>query len=146
MSSRLPDIIIVRKLKASPEKVYAAITRPDQILQWWGPDAGPAIRAETDLRSGGRYSIVFRLMDGSEHNPTGIYREVIPNEKVVFTWQWPGRSEWESQVTILLQPIDIGTKLTLKHERLPNEEAINSHTAGWTGWVGELQTYLEAGK
>jgi uncharacterized protein YndB with AHSA1/START domain len=143
MTIRQPDITIVRRLRASPEEVYAAITKPDQILQWWGPDAGPAVKAETDLRPGGRYSVVFRLRDGSEHNPTGVYREVVPNRKLVFTWEWPGRDEWQSQVTILLRPIDLGTELTLTHEELPTDDAIDSHRAGWTGWVGELHTYLE---
>jgi len=139
MSIKRPDITIVRKLKASPEKVYAAVTRPDQILQWWGPDAGTTVSAEIDLRTGGQYSIVFRLLDGSEHNPHGVYREVVPNEKLVFTWEWP---DWVSLVTILLRPIDIGTELTLMHENLPTEE-IESHHASWTGWVAELQTYIE---
>ncbi len=143
MSNGSPDITIVKKLRASPEKVYAAITQPDQIVRWWGPDAGPAVRAEADLRPGGRFSIVFRLMDGSEHNPTGVYREVVTNEKLVFSWEWPDRPEWVSQVTMLLRPIDIGTELTLKHERLQTEEAISSHNAGWTGWIDELRTYLE---
>ncbi len=146
MNSRLPDITIVRRLKASPEKVYAAMTQVDQVLQWWGPDAGPAVRAELDLRPGGRYSIVFRLTDGSERNPTGVYREVVPNEKLVFTWEWPGRPDWESLVTIRLRPIDIGTELILTQEKLPDDEAIESHRAGWTGWVGKLETYLEDGK
>ncbi|MCT7378296.1 SRPBCC family protein [Chelativorans salis] len=143
MNDRHPDITIVRRLKASPEKVYAAITQVDQVLQWWGPDAGPAVSAEIDLRPSGRYSVVFRLMDGSEHNPRGVYREVVPNEKLAFTWEWPNRPDWESLVTIRLRPIDIGTELTLTHEKLPNDDAIESHRAGWTGWVGELETYLE---
>lgn len=143
MNDRHPDITIVRRLKASPEKVYAAITQVDQVLRWWGPDAGPAVRAEIDLRPSGRYSVVFRLMDGSEHNPRGVYREVVPNEKLAFTWEWANRPDWESLVTIRLRPIDIGTELTLTHEKLPNDDAIESHRVGWTGWAVELETYLE---
>lgn len=143
MTDRHPDITVVRWLKAPPAKVYAAITQPDQILQWWSPDAGPAVNADIDLRPGGRFSIVFRMMDGSEHNPTGIYREVVANEKLVFTWEWPDRPEWESQITILLRPIGVGTELTLIHENLPTREAIDSHRVGWIGWVGELQFHLE---
>ncbi len=143
MNDRHPAISVVRRLKASPEKVYAAITQVDHVLRWWGPEAGPAVSAKIDLRPGGRYSVVFRLLDGSEHNPTGVYREVVPNEKLVFTWEWPNRPDWESLVTIRLRPIDIGTELTLTHERLPNDDAVKSHRAGWSGWVGELETYVE---
>ena len=60
------------------------------MLLWWGPDAGPTLRAEADLRPGGRFSVVFRLLDGNEYSPTGVYREVVPETKLVFTWEWPG--------------------------------------------------------
>lgn len=138
-----PDLLFKRRLKAPPEKVYAAMTQVDQVLQWWGPQAGPAVSAEIDLRPGGRYSVVFRLADGSEHNPTGVYQEIVPNQKLVFTWEWPQRPDWDSVVTIVLRPIDIGTELTLKQERLPNEDAIKSHNLGWAGWADELQTFIE---
>lgn len=141
--NRTPSsLTITRKLKASPAKVFAAITQPDQILQWWGPDAGPALSAEADLRPGGRFSIVFRMLDGSEHNPTGAYVEVVPDSKLVFTWEWPGRPEWESRVTFLLRQIDTGTELTLIHEQLPSAWATDAHNAGWMGWLDELQAFL----
>ena len=76
ISCSLPTVTIVREVKASPAKVWAAITRPEQMLQWWGPDAGPTLKAEADVRPGGRFSVVFRLLNGDEHNPTGIYQEV----------------------------------------------------------------------
>ena len=86
-----PSLTIVRRIKASPAKLYAAITEPRLMMLWWGPDAGPTLKAEADVRPGGRFNIVFRLLDGSEHNPTGIYLEVVPDKKLVFTWEWPGR-------------------------------------------------------
>lgn len=137
-----PSLTMVRRLKATPAKVFAAITQPKHILQWWGPDAGPALSAEADLRPGGRFSIVFRMLDGSEHNPTGAYEEVVPDSKLVFTWEWPDRPEWESRVTFLLRQIDAGTELTLIHEKLPNAGATGAHKAGWMGWLDELQIFL----
>jgi len=138
-----PAVRIVRRIKASPAKVYAAITTPELMLQWWGPDAGPTLRVEADVRPGGRYSVVFRLLDGSEHNPTGTYRVVQPNEKLVFTWEWPGAPERESLVTFLLTAIDGGTELTLIHERLPDAAARQSHEVGWRGWADKLAMYLD---
>ena len=58
---------------------WAAITQPDQMMLWWGPDAGPTLNVVADVRPGGRFSVVFRLLNGEEHNPTGIYQEVVPN-------------------------------------------------------------------
>ncbi|WP_448101296.1 SRPBCC family protein [Luteibacter jiangsuensis] len=142
MSSHLPSVTIVRRIKAPPSKVYAALTKPEQMIQWWGPDAGPTLRAEADVRPGGRFNIVFRLLDGSEHNPTGIYREVVPDTKLVFTWEWVGSSAQESLVTFLLKPIDGGTELTLIHEHLADEASRKGHEAGWIGLVDKLSHFL----
>jgi uncharacterized protein YndB with AHSA1/START domain len=138
----LPSVTIVRRIKASPAKVWAAITRPDQMIQWWGPDAGPTLDVVADVRPGGRFSVVFRLLNGEEHNPTGIYREVIPEQKLVFSWDLPGAREPESLVTFLLRPIDGGTELTLLHEHLPDEAARDSHEQGWNGLLDKLPPFL----
>ena len=99
------------------------------MMQWWGPDAGRRSAPRRTCDPGGRFSVVFRLLNGEEHNPTGIYQEVVPEKKLVFTWEWPGMPERESLVTFLLEPFDGGTELTLIHEHLPDEEARKSHEA-----------------
>ena|SRR6478735_10632416 len=142
MNRSLPSVTIIRRIKASPAKVWAAITRPEQMLQWWGPDAGPTLKVEADVRPGGGFSIVFRLLNGEEHNPTGVYQEVLPEQKLVFTWEWPGMPERETLVTILLKRIDSGTELILTHERLPDEEARESHEKGWSGLLDKLPIFL----
>lgn len=142
MTARPPSLTIVRRLKATPARVFAAMSRPDQMIRWWGPDAGPTLSVEADVRPGGRFSIVFRLLDGEEHNPTGVYREVIPDRLLVFTWEWPGMPERESLVTVRLLPVDGGTELTLIHEQLPDDAARKSHEAGWCGLVDELSNFL----
>ena len=141
MTPGLASVTMVRNIKATPAKVYAALTDPALMLRWWGPDAGPTLRAEADVRPGGRFSIVFRLMNGSEHNPTGVYREVVPGQKLVFTWEWPGMPERESLVTFLLKPVGSGTELTLTHEQLP-DDARESHMQGWNGWFDQLTFFL----
>ncbi len=146
MTRNLPSVTIVRRIKASPAKVWAAITRPEQMIRWWGPDAGPTLSAVADVRPGGRFSIVFRLLNGDEHNPTGLYREAVPEKKLVFTWDWPEMPERESLVTFVLEPLDGGTELTLIHEQLPDEEARESHEAGWKGLLDKLPIFLEAGE
>lgn len=138
----LPSVTLVRRIKAPPARVWAAITRPEQMLLWWGPDAGPTLKAEADVRPGGRFSVVFRLLNGEEHNPTGIYQEVVPEKKLVFTWEWAGSPEKESLVTFRLEPFEGGTELTLLHERLPDEEARQSHEAGWSGLLDKLPVFL----
>ena len=142
MTKSLPSVTIVRRIKASPAKVWAAITQPEQMLRWWGPDAGPTLSVVADVRPGGRFSVVFRLLNGQEHNPTGLYQEVVREKKLVFTWDWPGMPERESLVTFRLEPLDGGTELTLIHERLPDEDARQSHEAGWSGLLDKLPVFL----
>jgi len=82
------------------------------------------------------------LLNGDEHNPTRVYQEVIPEKKLVFTWEWHGTPERESRVTFLLEPLEGGTELTLIHEQLPDEEARKSHEDGWKGFLNNLQLFL----
>ena len=148
MTENLPSVTIVRRIKAKPAKVWAAITEPKLMMQWWGPDAGPTLRAEADVRPGGRFSVVFRLLNGDEHNPTGIYQEVIPEKKLVFTWEAPGMPEQESLVTFQLEPFDGGTRLTLLEtavdELAEPPAAHDDNTGGWRAELGELVEFLES--
>jgi uncharacterized protein YndB with AHSA1/START domain len=142
MTDRLPSLTLVRRLKASPAKVWAAITQPALMMQWWGPDAGPTLSVEADVRPGGCFGVVFRLLNGDEHHPTGIYQEVVPEKKLVFTWDLPGTPEPPSLVTFRLEPVDGGTVLTLTHEHLPDEQTRTSHEAGWNGLLDKLPAFL----
>lgn len=95
-----------------------------------------------DVRPGGRFSVVFRLLNGDEHNPTGIYQEVVPERKLVFSWDLPGTSEPKSLVTFQLEPFDDETVLTLTHEHLPDEDTRKSHEQGWSGLLNKLPVFL----
>jgi uncharacterized protein YndB with AHSA1/START domain len=98
-----PSLTLKRRLNAPPEKVYAAWAQPAKLMQWFGPDSGAVTRADLDLRVGGRYAIVFHTEDGEEHHVSGVYREVAPNEKLVFTWAWRSTPERESLVTVTIK-------------------------------------------
>ena len=63
MTKSLPSVTIVRRIKAPPAKIYAALTQPKLMMQWWGPDAGPTLSAEADVRPGGRFSIISPLAE-----------------------------------------------------------------------------------
>jgi uncharacterized protein YndB with AHSA1/START domain len=111
--STKPSLTIKRRLKAPPQKVYAAWTDPAKITHWWGPEQAQTLSAELDVRVGGRFHIVFRTPDREEHDVSGTYREVIPNRKLVFTWMWRTMPERQSLVTVTLAPDGEGTLLTL---------------------------------
>ena len=137
-----PSLTLKRRLNAAPEKVFAAWTDPEKILKWFGPEQIETLHAEADARVGGRFHIVMRSPDGEEHDVSGIYREVVPNEKLVFTWAWRTMPERESLVTILIKPDGTGSLLTLIHKQFFDEPARDRHREGWTGCLDKLERYL----
>ncbi len=137
-----PSLTLKRRLKAAPASVYAAWTDPEKILKWFGPEKIETLRAQADARVGGGFRIVMRGTDGEEHDVSGIYREVVPNEKLVFTWAWRSTPERESLVTVLIKPDGSGSLLTLIHEKFFDETARDRHQEGWTGCLDKLVLYL----
>lgn len=134
-----PSLTLKRRLNAPPARVYAAWTDPEQMARWWGPDAGAVSHAEADLRVGGRYHVQFRTEDGEEHNVGGVYREIVENERLIFTWAWFSTPERESLVTVTLKPDADATILTLLHEQFFDEAARDRHAYGWTGSLDKLE-------
>jgi uncharacterized protein YndB with AHSA1/START domain len=134
-----PSLTLKRRLRAPPDRVFAAWTDPEKVKGWMGPGEIKVIRAENDLRVGGRYRWLMKAPGGQDHDVSGVYREVIPNEKLVFTWAWKTTPERESLVTVLLKPDGGGTLLTLTHEQFFDEEARDSHQGGWNGALDKME-------
>jgi uncharacterized protein YndB with AHSA1/START domain len=139
-----PSLTLQRRIKAIPEKVYAAWTDPEKIAHWFGPSKVRAgsVQAEIDLRVGGRYRISFEGGDGEYHQVGGVYREVEPNRRLVLSWAWHSTPERESQLTISLKPDGAGTLLTLHHEQFFDQAARDGHERGWSELLGKLENYL----
>jgi uncharacterized protein YndB with AHSA1/START domain len=137
-----PSLSIKRRLNAPPAKVFAAWTDSAKIARWFGPAHIEVVRAEADARVGGRYRIVARSPDGEEHDVSGVYREVVPERKLVFTWAWRSTPERESLVTVELKGDGDGTLLTLTHEQFFDEGARDRHRSGWTGALDKLEKFL----
>lgn len=137
----MTSVTFVRRIRARPSVVFDAVTTAEGIAQWWGPDAGPVLLAETDVRVGGRYRLRFRKLDGMEHETTGTYLELLRPERVVMSWRWVGGAEdpGESRIEMVLRAIPEGTELTFSHSRLHDEETRRSHEAGWNGSLQKLE-------
>lgn len=131
----------MRRIKARPPIVFDAITTAQGIAQWWGPDEGPVIVSESDVCVGGRYRVRFRLLDGTEHESSGEFLELVRPERVVMSWRWTfgGADPGESRVEMTLRAIPEGTELTFTHSRLRDEESRRSHEGGWLGALRKLE-------
>ncbi len=143
-----PSLTLTRSYPVAPEKVWRAWTDPQAVKKWWGPGNNePVSLAELDLRVGGRFRIVFGGPDGKAHECAGIYREVVPNRKLVFTWTWPNSTpERESLVTVTLRSAGKGTELVFLHEQFVDEKVRDDHKRGWSGALDKLERYLAQGK
>jgi uncharacterized protein YndB with AHSA1/START domain len=139
-----PSLTIKRRFKVPPAKVFAAWTDPEKVKRWMGPGEVKVLSAENDARVGGRYRWVMQAPDGEKHDVSGVYREVVANEKLVFTWAWISTPERESLVTLTFKPDGDGTLMTLLHEQFFDEKARDHHNQGWTSAVDKMEEYFSA--
>lgn len=138
-----PSLTVERTFRAAPQRVWKAWTQVEALTQWFAPaDAFKVKVEEADVRVGGRYRIVMTAPDGEVHDVSGVYREVVPNERLVFTWAWRSTPERESLVTVTLRPAGTGTALTLKHEQFFDDSARDHHREGWGALLGRLEASL----
>ena len=135
-----PSLALKRRFKAAPAQLFQAWTQPEKMIRWWGVTGHPSTPvAEADLRVGGRFRVRFHTPDGAQHCVSGVYRELVPDRKLVFSWAWQSTPERESQVTIDLKPDSDGTLLTLTHEQFFDETARDDHRRGWTLALDNLE-------
>ncbi len=134
MAELLREIVV----DASPATIFPFLTDPALHLQWMGTEA------ELDPRVGGAY----RVMVGGKHPSVGEFIEVVPDEKVVFTFGWdepdhpiPPRS---TELEISLTPEGEKTRVRLIHRGLP-DDAVSDHTSGWDHYLDRLATAATGG-
>jgi uncharacterized protein YndB with AHSA1/START domain len=134
-----PCLTIKRRFNATPAKVFAAWTDPEKVKRWMGPGEIKVLRVETDPRSGGHFRWIMQAPSGEHHDVSGVYREVIPNEKLVFTWAWKTTPERESLVTLTFKSDGDGTLFTMTHEQFFDEDARDRHQMGWDSAMLKLE-------
>jgi uncharacterized protein YndB with AHSA1/START domain len=126
-----------------PEQVWQAWTDPKALRAWFCPgEDNSVIHARTDVRMGGAFCVAFRMPNGDEHEVNGIYREVMPVSKLVFTWAWRNAPERESLVTVQLTPTATGTRMDFLHEQFLDEAERDSHEGGWLPTLDKLGRFL----
>lgn len=102
----------------------------------------PAL-AEVDLRVGGRYRLGMRAPDGAAvYVCTGVYREVTPPSRLVYTWAWEGQDGPETLVTVEFLDRGGATEVVLTHEGFADAGSRDQHATGWNGCLGSLARTL----
>lgn len=137
-----PSLVLTRSYPVAPEKVWRAWTDAQALSKWFKPDASFAVQAEADARVGGRFRVLMKAPTGEEHDVNGVFREVVPNRKLVFSWAWKSTPERESLVTVTLRSASGGTELEIRHEQFFDAAARDSHQHGWNGCLAQLERFL----
>jgi len=131
MSTTKPVLVKEVQIAASPETVFPFLIDSSLMAKWFGE------KADLDPTPGGKFSVDIR----NEHFARGEYTEIVPNERVAFTFGWEGNElvgPGSTTVVITLTAKDNGTELRLEHYDLPNDEMRGKHLEGWTNHLGQL--------
>lgn len=134
-------LIITRVLSASRQAVFDAWTTAESVRIWMCPEAMSVALAELDVRVGGAFRVDM-LINGDRVVHSGIYREVVPPERLTFTWRSRNTHDRDTLVTVELRALGDKTELRITQTLLPDEEAVRRHTRGWTQIAEHLATYL----
>lgn len=127
---------VSKVINADRSQIFKALTNSSIMEKWFfaGPD-GWSASVNANVIEGGKYTIDMHGEDVT-HSHNGEYREVIENEKIVFTWN--SQAVRDTIVTITLNEVDGGTEVKLVHDFLPNQQMKENHTNGWTAILGRL--------
>jgi len=139
--SSIPTVKVTQLLFATRQQVFEAWTHVESIKAWMCAGETTVAFAELDVRVGGRFRIVMRG-PSVQYEHHGEYLEVVPPERLVFTWISNGTQGESTLVTVELQEQGEQTLLTLTHEQLPDVTSVSKHQQGWSSIVEKLQAHL----
>jgi uncharacterized protein YndB with AHSA1/START domain len=139
-------VCIHRVLRADPGRVFRAWTVPSELKRWFAAGEGYATPiAEVDLRIGGRFRIGMQAPNNGELSvATGVYEEIVPPARLVFTWHWE-HDRPETPLTRLrleFRPHPEGTELVMIHEGFADTSTQEQHSAGWQACLDSLERLI----
>ena len=145
------ELVLTRIFDAPPEKVFRAWTEPELIKQWFAPLPWTTPFVETDVRPGGSTRITMRSPEGVDQPDSGVYLEVVPNQRLVFTDAYT--RAWEPSLnpfmTVILTFEDLGGKTRYTAHVLHWTEADRQHHEemgfyqGWGQCTDQLEQLLK---
>lgn len=142
------EVTITRVFDAPRHLVFSAWTEPEHLKHWWGPHGFTTPVCEVDLRVGGAWKIVMRFPDGNQHVAHGVYREIVPPERLVFTniaTAQDGTRLLEGLTIVTFDDFGGKTKLTLQTHMTGLVPYADRMLEGMeTGWSQSLERLAEA--
>ncbi len=143
------EVVLTRLFDAPRELVFEAWTKSEHLQRWWGPHGFTNPVCEADARLGGAWKIVMRGPDGTEYPCGGVYREIAPPERLVFTniaTDAEGRTILDGLTTVILEEHQGKTRLTLRTRAVGlfdyTARMLEGMEAGWSQSLEHLADLL----
>jgi len=138
---------MTRLFEAPRDRVFRAFADPEQLVKWWGPTGTSVVDHAIDARVGGAWRTTVRSETGNDYTMSGVYREISPTHRLVFTWAWEQADQrgHETVVTIDLAEDGVRTELNFVQEIFESEESRDSHQGGWQESFDCLAVAIESG-
>ena len=143
----LRQIVLTREIAAPRTLLFRLWTEPEHLMRWWGPQATTASSVSVDLREGGAWRHCILTAEGKEYWSHGRYREIVPPERLVFTFAWEGQDGkpgHQMQVTVELHELGEKTRLVFRKVELPDDTELKLQTGGWEQALDKYVAYAEA--
>jgi uncharacterized protein YndB with AHSA1/START domain len=137
------EILITREFDAPKHLVYKAYTTPEIIMRWWSGERGEMNVAEVDLRVGGKWRNVMTANGGFEVAFHGVYREIVPNERIVTTEVYEAAPDGEALDIVTFTEVNGRTTLTILMQLATKEERDMVIGSGMEGGMQEQMDKLE---
>lgn len=136
------ELVITRTFHAPRELVWKAWTERDRAIRWAGPKDFTVPELDGDLRPGGAWRTVLRSPDGVDHPQHGIYLEIVPPERLAFTFIWDDSPENEMLVTITFAERAGKTEMTFRQTGFTSVGSRDGHEGGWNQAFDKLGEVL----
>ena len=134
---------IERQFPVDPAKVFAFVTQTENLLKWWGPEGMHVPEHKLSFAEPGPWMSVMANNEGGRYKVSGEVLSVDPPNFVELSWAWHDENDergHESKVRFEVQPDDNGgTKFTLTHTNLADDESVANHNQGWTSSLVKLE-------
>lgn len=151
------ELVITRTFDAPRELVWKAWTEPEHLMRWWGPKNYTSPVCKVDFRVGGKYLVCMRSPEGKDYWSTGVYREIVPTEKIVCTDSFADEKgnivsashygmsgDWPKELlmTVTFEENNGKTNMTLRHVGLPAGDMGDMAEQGWNESFDKLAETL----
>ena len=137
------SIRIAWEFSQPPVKVWQAWTDSSIVKLWFGSDPnGTVLDARFDVQIKGPFSVTFVNSDGTEFTCRGIYKEIEPNNRLVFTWGWANQPDVAELISLQFAPNEYGTLMRFEQSNIDPQTTLHNYEEGWRSTFQKLEKAL----